>query len=392
MKKRRIRTKHKKIIKRVICVMVMAIVLITFVIVVKNYQAKEEAGEALLLIEEKTTYEKRRIEVESMNNIYDYSRHGYQKLIDGDKVSTLIISETSIGDNNKYKIHADWQLDYEQTFNSINNQENNFSNILLRGSNMMWAYMQVSSDLSGKDFDFVIVELSSQDINQLEEEDYLLYYEGLLRQLYQQFEDVKVIVVMDEVAIKESISEESNKQILNKVNELNSKYFVESLPVNNVEDIAENLNAVIEKELDLQIDVNDSVINTLDLDQLKVTNDLHKLEGLAYNLLPSEAEGFMIKQGLFFNNAATNHMTYEAENEYIFLNYVKFVDGCEIEVFINEQLYITLDSYSQTTGVGVLALPLNKGKRTITIVAKSELGSDKYLMMDNLLVGHQIIH
>jgi len=378
MNKLRIRTKHKKIIKWSLIIGLLVLVFFVLIGGIRQYQDLKLVEDALLLSAEMNTYEERLQEVESINNRYDYTLNGYEKLIEENRVNTLIISDTGIGANNRYEIKPQWQEAYEAFINGLNNQENRFTNILLRGSNIMWAYMQVSSDLSNKDFDFAVIEISHHELEQLGEETFILYYEGLIRQLYKQFDDIKVMVVVDETIIES----------LSGLNRLNNDFLVSTIVVKDSDSITHNIKAIVEEDLDLQKSTKESILSRFTMKTKQATNSLYSIKGLSHSLLPTESEGFMIKQGLFFNNAVINHLTYEAENDYIFLNYVTFVDGCEIDVYINEILYVTLDSYSEITGVGVLALPLDSNKRTITIIAKSDSASGKYLMMDNLLVGY----
>lgn len=390
MKKFKIRLKHKNIIKWIIVLGVMSVIICAILIIITYDNKGKQQNEILLLEQEKSTYEHRLEVVNSANIIYDYTLNGYQKIIKNMEINTLIIGDTSISENNRYKIIPDWQQSFEESINQMNNRENHFSNILLRGSNIMWAYMQVSADLKKMDFDFAIIEISINDIVQLSDAEIMLYYEALVRQLNSQFLDIKVFLILNDSMTK-SLSEVDlikYKNMKEKLEEINKDYNVDTIIVDQIDKVTGLISEKIAKDILLQINKNESiVVNPLTKHRLE-TDPLFNIEGLASNVLPIQAKGFMINKGLLVNNSSRNFIEYEIEDSFIFLNYVRFKDGCKFRVYIDDELYSTLDSYSETTGVGVLTFPVSKEKRKVRIEAISEAESGKYLMMDNLLVGY----
>lgn len=387
MKKFRIKTNFIKFLRRVMICSIISVLCLGGFLAIQNDKREKQEQEFLLISRERESYLNRLEEVKAMNTIYDYINNGYEKILNKDENNVLIISDSDISSMNRYQIKPSWQLDFESFFNTFTQQENRYNNILLRGSNLLWAYMQVTSDLTKMDYDFGIIDLNSNGFQQLGEDEFILYYEGLLRQLITQFKDIELFVVFNTKLLSEVEKNSNHGNVTELVRKINDDYQVFTLETDNYNQMIEEIALIIQERVKDQELNNGSIIDHQMNKQINQTNDLFGINRLVSTTNPSKFEGFKIKNGLLFNSESSNYIEYTVEESFVFLNYVTFTNGSKFNVYIDNDLYITVDSFSQVTGVGVLALPDANKSRVIRIEALSEPGSGKYLMMDKLLVG-----
>jgi hypothetical protein len=322
---------------------------------------------------------------DNIDSILNGNMDVYEKINEKKDLSLLIIAESSINTYQRYDTNVAWQKEFEKVLNNYVESDYHIDTLLLRGSHVGWAYIQAMTDLNGKNYDLMILDVD--EVSTLP-----LYYEVLLRTIIKQNPKIE-IVLMNNEAFNLNVETLTPEKEQTRIEKINASYGVSSLIINqsDTSDIPEGNNALIAnaimESLLYNVHSNKEVSHSLPNIKEEELELLDAVTAIKGNVWPISVNGFLLKEGLLYNMVSNSSLEYQVIEPLVCLSYITFNEGGRFKVYMNDVLIDTVDSYSEATGVGVVLFPLTTEMKSIRIQTIDPSGSGRYIMLHNLLLG-----
>jgi len=293
-----------------------------------------------------------------------YSMNMFEKLLYGDPIQMLFMGDEINQLGTRYKNRFSWQEELVDGLNSKFNSDINDSTIIYRGANILWPYLQLKMDYADIYFDTAVIEMKEELFADMDGSETEKYLNKIIHLLYNQNSNVSIIFI-NKLQLPSSV-------LL--VEEFVKRYAFVSLVEEN-SDNSQGLRDYIDRNI-AEVDRNKSYIL-----QAKNEVDVPFESELFYMTRSVKSKGFLIDEHRLKSYRSDSYLDFVLRCKSLYISYITFPRGGSFQIYIDENLYGTYNTYGMLSGIGTVLVKLDGNEHLIRIKALESSDKEQYIMI-----------